>query len=49
MKIKYTSIKENKILIFIDKLFRKLGYYIEMECDYDTNFILKVRIKKTYM
>ena len=45
----YKKIVNNKALIFIDKLFRKLGFYFEVIVNTDTNKIISFKLQKTYL
>jgi hypothetical protein len=45
----YKKILNNKALIFIDKLFRKFGFYFEMVVDTDANKIINFKLRKKYL
>ena len=42
----YEKILKNKCLIFIDKIFRKLGFYIELIVDYENKKIESFKLRK---
>ena len=45
----YEKILKNKPLIFIDKIFRKLGFYIELIVDYENKKIEGFKLRKKYL
>ena len=44
----YKKIKENKILIFIDSVFRFFGFYFEIQVDMVSEKIKLIKLRKLY-